>query len=139
MRRYPAGTHVQGGLYLNPLTGQVAVVPRQGGVVRGTEGFYVRLPVPPALGLLLAPLAGALYVIVLPFVGLALLAVLLCRKVWAATGAGEALTALFAGDHGRPGWAFLSGRRRRRKGSMRTDRHADAGAAPGDRQGKEDG
>ena len=122
MRRYPAGTHVRGGLYLNPLTGQVAVVPRQGGTLRGTEGFFVRLPAPPALGLLLAPLAGAVFVIFLPLIGLGLMVGLLCRRVWAATGMGGGLSALFARAHGRPGWAFLHG-----------GRPDPAAGAPGDR------
>jgi hypothetical protein len=128
MRRYPARTHVRGGLYLNPLTGQVAVVPRQGGVLPVTEGFYVRLPVSPALGLLLAPLAGAVFVILLPLIGLGLMVGLLCRKVWAATGVGGALSALFARAHGRPGWAFLLGGRR---GVAPEDRAAGAGGADG--------
>jgi hypothetical protein len=128
MRRYPAGTHVRGGLYLNPLTGQVAVVPRQGGMLRRTEGFYVRLAVPPALGILLAPLAGAVFVILLPLIGLGLMVGLLCRKVWAATGMGEALSALFARAHGRPGWAFLLGGR---QDVAHRDRAAGAGGAAG--------
>ncbi len=137
MRRYPAGTHVRGGLYLEPLTGRIAIVPQRGGRLEGADGFYVRLPAPLPLALLLAPMVGALYVIVLPFVGLALLVVLLSRKVWVATGAGEALSALFAGTHGRPGLAFLSGGRRPTKGRMRRDRPADAGAAQENRKTKE--
>lgn len=97
MRRYPAGTPVRGGLYLDPSTCRIAIVPRRGGRLAGTDGFYVRLPVPLPLALLLAPLLGALYVIVLPFVGLALLVVSLCRKAWAATGLGEALRPFRAG------------------------------------------
>lgn len=97
MRRYPAGTHVRGGLYLDPSTCRIAIIPRRGGRLAGTDGFYVRLPVALPLALLLAPLLGALYVIVLPFVGLALLVVLLCRKAWAATGLGEAFRPFRAG------------------------------------------
>jgi hypothetical protein len=128
MRRYPAGTHVRGGLYLNPLTWQVAAVPRQGGALQGTEGFYARLPVPPALGLLLAPLAGAVFVILLPLIGLALMVGVLCRKVWAATGMGGALSALFVRAHGRPGWAFLLGGR---QDAAPRDPAAGAGGAAG--------
>jgi hypothetical protein len=131
MRRYPAGRHVRGGLYLNPLTGQVAVVPPQGGALRGTEGFYVRLPVPPALGILLAPLAGAIFVILLPLIGLGLMVWLVCRKVWVATGMGEALSALFARAHGRPGWAFLLGGRRDGAARAPGGRAAGGGATAG--------
>lgn len=59
------------------------------------EGVYVRVPVPLPLALVLAPLAGALYVVVLPLIGLALLAGMLWRKAWEATGLG--------GAHGRAG------------------------------------
>jgi len=132
MRRYAAGTHVRGGLYLDPSTGRIAIVPRRGGRLRGADVSYVRVPLPLPLALLLVPIAGALFVIVFPVVGLALLAGLLCRKVWAATGSGEALTALFAGPHRGPGRAYLLGDRRPKSdGGTGADRLAGAAGAAG--------
>src|SRR3972149_5289777 len=87
MRRYPVGTPVPGGFYLDPLTGDTAIVPRGGGMLRGGGGSYIRLPIPAPLALFLVPLVGLLYVIVMPFVGLALLFGMLCRKAWGGPGA----------------------------------------------------
>ncbi len=112
MRRYPAGTRVRGGLYVDLEGGRTVLIPRRGGVLRGHGTSYARLPLALPLAFLLAPVAGAIFVVVLPFIGLGLLVGMLCRKVWVATGLGEALSALFAAGHGRPGWAFLLGGRR---------------------------
>lgn len=97
MGRYPAGTSAPEGFYLNPLTGETAALPRGGGRLGGSQGAYVRLPVPAALAFVLAPLLGALYVIIMPFVGLALLAATVCRKLWAMAGAAGALGAIRRG------------------------------------------
>ncbi len=127
VRRYLVGTRVPGGFYLDPRTGDAVVMPREGGMLRGQGDSYVRLPVPSPLALLLAPFIGLLYVIVMPFVGLALLLAMLCRKAWAATGAGQAFGRLLGGVHGRPGWAFLLGGRRHTRGEVRKERRARAG------------
>jgi len=138
MRRYPVGTPVPGGFYLDPLTGDTAIVPRGGGMLRGGGGSYIRLPIPAPLALFLVPLVGLLYVIVMPFVGLALLFGMLCRKAWAATGAREALGAVLGGVHGRPGWAFLLGGRRGVRGRARDSRSPGAGGAPEKGKARED-
>lgn len=112
MRRYAAGTHVRGGLYLDPTTGRTAVIPRSGGRLEGADTWYVRVAIPLPLALLLAPLAGALYVIALPLIGLGWMAVSLCRWIWNAQPIRRAAAALFAAPRARPGWGFLMGGRR---------------------------
>jgi glycine cleavage system H lipoate-binding protein len=101
MRRYAVGTHVPGGLYLDPASADLAAIPPEGGMLRGAGRSYIRLPIPLPLVFLMAPLIGLLYVIILPFVGLGLLVGSLLRKAWAAAGLGETLRPSRAEAQGR--------------------------------------
>ncbi len=87
MRHILGGTKVRGGFYWDRTRHDLQVVPAEGGVLEGgAERRYVRVP---ALALLLlGPVAGGLYVVAMPVIGVALLAKNLVRKLSAA-GAAE--------------------------------------------------
>jgi len=76
-----AGTTVQGGFYLNRDAWDMIAVSGKEGVLPGEEGDrYLRLPVWAVL--VLAPMAGGLFVAFLPLVGFAIVAYYAARGAW---------------------------------------------------------
>ena len=69
---YNAGQKVGGGFYFNTTTWAMRVAPREGDVLPGEAGErYIALPT--VMLLVAAPLLSFLFVIFLPFIGIALM------------------------------------------------------------------
>ena len=80
MARYEGGMQVKGGYYWNPRNWEVEVVPSEGGRLKGETGAkYVKLPFP--LLFVVVPLLGALFLVFLPFIGFALFAWAIAKKI----------------------------------------------------------
>ena len=80
MAKYTGGMKVGGGYYWNTRSWEVETVPAEGGRLRATDGArYVKVPF---LALfLIVPLLGARVLMFLPFVGFALFAYAIAKKV----------------------------------------------------------
>jgi len=108
MARYPGGTPVEGGYYWNPRRWTITPVADEGALLPGDAGERY-LKVHWALVFLLAPVMGGLFVVLMPFIGFAML------LEWALARAGRLLRG-GARDLGatvapgwRPGEAHLTG------------------------------
>ncbi|MBI4526661.1 MAG: hypothetical protein HY695_22915 [Deltaproteobacteria bacterium] len=85
MREYHGGIWAPPGFYLERTIWKTQAVPRGGQILEGAEeSTYVRLPIPPLLMAFLIPIAGALYVILLPLIAGALIIWLAGSKAWKA-------------------------------------------------------
>jgi hypothetical protein len=112
MTRYEGGTTVPGGYYLNTTSWAFHAVSGDEGVLEG-QGPAVRIP---GLAVLPAMLAlSFVFVVFLPFIGLAMLAWMLSRKASAAAGAGVRAMAAAIVPAWRPGLAFFAGKSRAEK------------------------
>ncbi len=109
MARYNGGSSVPGGYYWNPRRGSVTPVREDGGKLPGTPADrYVR--VNGFLALLLAPIVGGLYVVLLPFIGLAMLARGAFRKLTGSAREGARDLAATVAPGWRPGEVHMTGR-----------------------------
>jgi apolipoprotein N-acyltransferase len=109
MAKYTGGMQVSGGYYWNPRAWEVAVIPNEGGRLEGADGaHFVKVPFP--LLLVVVPVLGALFLMFLPFIGFAMIAHALVKKVTG--GAKEAATDLAATMTAglAPGEAHLTGK-----------------------------
>jgi hypothetical protein len=80
MARYTGGMKVGGGYYWNTRSWEVETVPNEGGRLRATDGArYVKVPFPALF--VIVPLLGALFLMFLPFIGFALFAYAVAKKV----------------------------------------------------------
>ena len=80
MARYTGGEKVGGGYYWNTRSWEVEVVSNEGGKLKGDAGTsYVKVPFPALF--VIVPLLGALFLMFLPFIGFALLAYAIVKKV----------------------------------------------------------
>ena len=80
MAKYTGGMQVSGGYYWNPKNWEVEVVPSEGGRLKGAaEARYVKVPFP--LLFVIVPLLGALFLMFLPFIGFALFAYAIAKKL----------------------------------------------------------
>jgi hypothetical protein len=80
MAKYTGGMQAKGGYYWNPRSWEVEVVPSEGGRLKGTpEAKYLKVPFP--LLFVIVPLLGALFLMFLPFIGFALFAYAIARKI----------------------------------------------------------
>ena len=80
MAKHTGGMQVEGGYYWNPRSWEVEVVPSEGGRLKSTaEAKYVKVPFP--LLFVIVPLLGALFLMFLPFIGFALFAYAIAKKV----------------------------------------------------------
>lgn len=86
MLKYKGGDNTKGGFYLKKGEWEIATVDGKNGTLPGgVECEYIKLP-----ALLFVPLAlvmGALYVIFLPFIGFAMLFLMIARKTAPAVAA----------------------------------------------------
>ena len=108
---YRGGQKVSPGHYWNLSTGELAMIQREGEVLPGMPARrYLRTP--PFVVVLLGPLVGALYVLVLPFLGFAILAEVLVvqmGRLLGKLGVTTALAQFLAGARWVPGRAYLMG------------------------------
>ncbi len=80
MAKYTGSMQVGGGYYWNPRSWEVEVVPDEGGRLKGAaDAKYVKVPFP--LLFVIVPLLGALFLMFLPFIGFALFAWAIAKKV----------------------------------------------------------
>ena len=80
MAKYTGGMQVNGGYYWNPRNWEVEVVPSEGGRLKAPAGSsYVKVPFPALF--VIVPLLGALFLMFLPFIGFALFAYAIAKKV----------------------------------------------------------
>jgi hypothetical protein len=106
MTRYNGGTKVAGGYYLNLTSWEFQAVEGDAGVLPGSDVF-LHLP-----GLLVLPAAIILsfvFVVFLPFIGFALAAYALARKVGAMSHSGARSLAATVAPPVRPGLAYFAG------------------------------
>lgn len=108
MARYDGGSSVPGGYYWNPRRGSVTTVREDGERLPGTASDrYVR--VNGFLALLLAPIVGGLYVVLLPFIGFAMLARWAFRKLTGSAREGARDLAATVAPGWRPGEVHMTG------------------------------
>ncbi len=109
MARYTGGSSVPGGYYLNARRFGMALVEGERGVLPGNPAdHFVRVAWPVAL--LAAPVIGGVYVVILPFVGAAMLVRALGEKLSGTARAGARDLAATVTPGWRPGEAHLTGR-----------------------------
>ena len=128
MFTYHGGATVKSGFYWNLAKWEIVMVPKEGGVLPGSEGHrYLRMP--SLLLLVLAPLMGGLYVVFLPFIGFAMVLSFAGRKTAGALQ--RAFTGLMTtlSPAWRPGEAYFAGKR---EGREEKDRGTTARAGEGE-------
>jgi len=108
MARYPGGTQVQGGYYWNPRNWALTPVPDEGALLPG-DASQRYLKVHWALVLLLAPVAGGLFVVLMPFIGLAMLLQWSLARLARALRSGARDLGATVTPGWRPGEAHLTG------------------------------
>jgi hypothetical protein len=109
MARYAGGTRVPGGYYWNPRHWSITPVTDEQGTLPGTSSDrFVRIPWGAAL--LLAPVLGGLFVVLLPFIGLAMFFQWVWTKVTGAAREGARDLAATVTPGWRPGEAHMTGR-----------------------------
>jgi hypothetical protein len=80
MAKYTGGEKVGGGYYWNTRSWEVEVVGNEGGRLRDPDGArYVKVPFPALF--VIVPLLGALFLMFLPFIGFALFAYAIAKKI----------------------------------------------------------
>ncbi|HUL60262.1 MAG TPA: hypothetical protein VLU43_13350 [Anaeromyxobacteraceae bacterium] len=110
MAKNVGGMKVNGGYYWNPKSLAVEVVPQEGGKLPGDAGTkYVKVPF--LMLFAIVPVMGALFLMFLPFIGFALFAYAIGRKVgiFARRGA-EDLAATMSPGMPLPGEAHFTGK-----------------------------
>ena len=91
MRRNYGSDWVKAGYYFSPSQWKIATIAREGGELPGEVGVrYIRIPVP--LLMIAAPIMGALYVVVLPVIGIGAILWLGSERVLARVRAGRTQT-----------------------------------------------
>jgi hypothetical protein len=103
------GDLVRGGYYWNLKKWDATFVETPAGELPGNPGEVYRR-IPTALMLLAAPIMGALFVIFLPFIGIALLLQHIGRAAMQAAGEGFERVLRTLSPAWRPGMAFLAGK-----------------------------
>lgn len=84
MKKYHGGVQVPKGVYLNLLTGEFLQLYDEARVLpEGGRARYIKVPA--ALAIMTGPLAGLVFVIFLPLVGIIGISVFLIYKVWRGT------------------------------------------------------
>ena len=101
------GTAAKSGFYWNLGKWEMAMIPKQGGILPGDAGEkYLRVPVVALL--VLAPMMGAIYAMFLPFIGFALLFTFLAKKAFSFGKSSAVDVAATMTPSWRPGEAYLA-------------------------------
>ena len=118
--KYVGGQTAKAGFYWNTNEWELETLSGKGGKLPGTsETAYVKIP---AVAMLtLAPLMGGMYVMFLPFIGFALLAEHVGKKVAGAAKRGAEDVAGALVPEVRPGEAYLAGKKDGKKGEETKD------------------
>lgn len=110
MARYTSGMQVGGGYYWNASNWGVEVIPEEGGRLQGgADARYVKVPFPALF--VIVPLLGALFLMFLPFIGFALFAWAIAKKLAASVtrGATELASTVQPGSFA-AGSAYFTGK-----------------------------
>jgi len=109
MARFTGGSSVPGGYYWNPRHGTMTPVTDPGGTLPGKPtDRYVRVHW--LVALLAAPLLGGLFVVLLPFIGLAMMVRYAFERITGQARAGARDLAATVTPGWRPGEVHLTGR-----------------------------
>jgi hypothetical protein len=121
MKRFTANSKVGQGFYWNVGRWELANIGATGGTLPGHDGDrFVKVPLVAALAA--APLFGLVFVMFLPFVGVAMVAALALKKVGVVLHGGAArVAATVAPSPALPGEAYLTGTKNEPKGEPRKD------------------
>ena len=123
MFRYTGGEVVRQGFYWNADKWDVTLIERQGGELPGAASErYARVPV--VAMLLVAPIMGALYVVFLPFIGVAMVLDFVARRAARAVKAGSVALLAAVAPQWRPGEAYLA-EREKAKQAKRAEKTAE--------------
>ena len=110
MTKHNGGNAVKAGFYWNLKKWEMVTLSGAGGTLPGaTEDRYLKVPI--VAFLFVAPVMGGLYAFFLPFIGFAMLAAFVGRKVGAGARLGLARAGVLVGPEWRPGEAYMAGRR----------------------------
>ena len=110
MAKYTNGMQVGGGYYWNASNWEVEVIPNEGGKLKGgANARYVKVPFPALF--VIVPLLGALFLMFLPFVGFALFAYAIAKKLASlVTRSATDLAATVQPGGFAPGSAYFTGK-----------------------------
>lgn len=123
MKRFTSGSKVASGIYWNLGRWELANIGPTGGALPGHDGDrFVKVPLVAALAV--APLLGLVFVMFLPFIGVAMVAALAVKKVGALLhGGATSVAATVAQSSALPGEAYLTGAKH--EGEPRKDAAVD--------------
>jgi hypothetical protein len=116
MAKYTGGMQVAGGYYWNPRNWEVEVVAPEGGRLKASaDSAYVKVPFLALFAIV--PLLGALFLMFLPFIGFALFAYAIVKKVTGGVkqGATELASTIQPGQFA-AGEAYFAGKPGEEKG-----------------------
>ncbi len=128
MTKHIGGNTVKAGFYWNLKKWEMVTLSGAGGTLPGaTADRYLKVPI--VAFLFVAPVMGGLYAFFLPFIGFAMLAAFLGRKVGLAGRAGLVRAGVLVGPEWRPGEAYMAGKRGKKNAEPeeKTDEKKDAG------------
>jgi len=123
MKRFTSGSKVAQGFYWNIGRWELANIGAAGGTLPGHDGDrFVKVPLVAALAA--APLFGLVFVMFLPFIGVAMVGALAVKKVVAVLhGGASSVAATVAQSSALPGEAYLTGTKH--EGEARKDAAVD--------------
>jgi hypothetical protein len=129
MTKHNGGNAVKAGFYWNLKKWEMVPLSGIGGTLPGGPGDrYLKVPI--VAFLFVAPVMGGLYAFFLPFIGFAMLAAFLGRKIGVAGRAAAARVGGLVSPEWRPGEAYMAGKRgkkseeRAEEGEKNTDKDA---------------
>ncbi len=119
MTKHIGGNAVKAGFYWNLKKWEMVTLSGLGGTLPGNaDERYLKVPV--IAFLFIAPVMGGLYAFFLPFIGFAMLAAFLGRKLGVAGRAAVARVGGLVSPEWRPGEAYMAGKR-----GKKSDAHGD--------------
>jgi hypothetical protein len=116
MLRYPGGTTVTKGTYWNLGNGERAVLGSEGVLPGNSRSTYLKAPA--IVMVLMGPILGFFYVLILPFIGVAMILTVVARQVAHMLSEFVGMTAAFGW---RPVEAYLMSHKKKAKHDKKPD------------------
>ncbi len=114
MTKHIGGNAVKAGFYWNLRKWEMVTLSGIGGTLPGSaDDRYLKVPI--IAFLFIAPVMGGLYAFFLPFIGFAMLAAFLGRKIGVAGRAAAARVGGLVSPEWRPGEAYMAGKRGKKR------------------------